>query len=102
MNIQDLFTQARDFQGKMERLQQELADKTVEAESGAGMVRVTVNGRGDVLRLHIEPQLIRPDEGTMLEELVMAAVNEGLRRSRELAQREMAGLTGGMRIPGLN
>jgi len=101
MNIQDLLSQARDFQGKMERLQQELAGQTVEAEAGGGMVRVTVNGRGEVVALRIEPLLVRPEESAMLEDLVRSAVNEGLRRSRELGQKEMASLTGGLRIPGL-
>ncbi len=97
----NLFKQAQQMQQKMVRMQEELAQRTVEASVGGGMVSVTVNGRNEVLRLKIEPQVVDPDDIEMLEDLVMAGVNEALRKSQEMISGEMSKLTGGMKIPGL-
>jgi DNA-binding YbaB/EbfC family protein len=97
----NLFKQAQQMQQKMVRMQEELAQRTVEASVGGGMVSVTVNGRNEVLSLKIEPQVVDPDDIEMLEDLVIAGVNEALRKSQEMISDEMSKLTGGMKIPGL-
>lgn len=97
----NLFKQAQQMQQKMVKMQEELAQRTVEASVGGGMVSVTVNGRNEVLRLKIEPQVVDPDDIEMLEDLVLAGVNEALRKSQEMISDEMSKLTGGMKIPGL-
>jgi hypothetical protein len=85
----------------MSQLQEELAQKTVEASSGGGMVKVVVNGQLVVSSVKIDPSVMNPQEVDMLEDLVLAAVNEGLRRAREMAAEEMSKVTGGLKIPGL-
>jgi DNA-binding YbaB/EbfC family protein len=97
----NLFKQAQQMQQKMVKMQEELAQRTVEASVGGGMVSVTVNGKNEVLRLKIEPQVVDPDDIEMLEDLVLAGVNEALRKSQEMISDEMSKLTGGMKIPGL-
>ncbi len=97
----NLFKQAQQMQQKMVRMQEELAQRTVEASVGGGMVTVMANGRNEVLRLKIEPQVVDPDDIEMLEDLIMAGVNEALRKSQEMISGEMSKLTGGMKIPGL-
>ncbi len=97
----NLFKQAQQMQQKMAKLQDELAQRTVEASVGGGMVSVTVNGKNEVLSLKIEPQVVDPDDIEMLEDLVLAGVNEALRKSQEMISDEMSKLTGGMKIPGL-
>lgn len=97
----NLFKQAQQMQQKMVKMQEELAQRTVEASVGGGMVSVTVNGKNEVLRLKIEPQVVDPDDVEMLEDLVLAGVNEALRKSQEMISDEMSKLTGGMKIPGL-
>jgi DNA-binding YbaB/EbfC family protein len=97
----NLFKQAQQMQQKMVKMQEELAQRTVEASVGGGMVSVTVNGKNELLRLKIEPQVVDPDDIEMLEDLVLAGVNEALRKSQEMISDEMSKLTGGMKIPGL-
>ena len=97
----NLFKQAQQMQQKMVKMQEELAQRTIEASVGGGMVSVTVNGKNEVLRLKIEPQVVDPDDVEMLEDLVLAGVNEALRKSQEMISDEMSKLTGGMKIPGL-
>ena len=98
----NLFKQAQQMQQKMAKLQEELGQRTVEASVGGGMVSVTVNGKNEVLSLKIEPQVVDPDDIDMLEDLVLAGVNEALRKSQEMVSDEMSKLTGGMKIPGLS
>jgi len=98
----NLFKQAQQMQQKMAKLQEELGQRTVEASVGGGMVSVTVNGKNEVLSLKIEPQVVDPDDIEMLEDLVLAGVNEALRKSQEMVSDEMSKLTGGMKIPGLS
>ena len=97
----NIFKQAQEMQAKLARVQEELARKTVEASSGGGMVRVIVNGQLGLSSIKIDPTVVNPEEREMLEDLVLAAVNEGLRMAREMAAEEMSKITGGMKIPGL-
>ena len=102
MNIAQIMKQAQKMQEQMARVQEELANKTVEATAGGGMVTVTANGKQEILAVNISPELINPQDSAMLEDLVTAAVNEALRSSRELLQEEMTKITGGLRIPGIS
>jgi DNA-binding YbaB/EbfC family protein len=97
----NLLKQAQELQTRMAQAQEELARKTVEAASGGGMVRVTVNGQLALSSIQIDPTVVNPQETEMLQDLVLAAVNEGLRRAREMAAEEMGKITGGLKIPGL-
>ncbi len=101
MDMSELMNQARRFQERLGKMQEELAAKSVTASAGGGMVTVTVNGRGELIDLVIEKEIINPDDPEMLRDLVMGAVNEGLRKAREMSKGELAGLTGGLKIPGL-
>ena len=100
--IQDLMKHAQQMQQEMMRVQQELATKTVEASSGGGMVTVVVNGRQELVSISIEPSVVDPDDVEMLQDLIMAAVNEGLAKSQDMIKEEMAKVTGGLSIPGLS
>ena len=100
-NIGNIVKQAKKMQEKMGRLQQELETKTVEAQSGGGMVRVLVNGKFEIVSLKIEKDVVNPEDIDMLQDLIAAAVNEGIRKSQEMASQEMAKITGGLAIPGL-
>ena len=97
----NLMKQAQKLQSKMLKLQDELADKTVETTSGGGMVRVVANGRQQVLSIEIEKEVVDPEDVEMLQDLVLAAVNDALVKSQEMVQTEMGKLTGGVNIPGL-
>ena len=101
MKFQNLIKQAQEFQKKMKKMQDELKGKIVEATSGGGMVTVTANGRQEILSIKIEPEVVNPKDVEMLEDLILAAVNEAKRKSEELAQEEMKKITGGLNIPGL-
>ena len=100
-NIQQLMQQAQRMQQQMAQKQAELAEKTVTAQSGGGMVTATVNGAHELLELSIDPDVIDPDEKEMLEDMVVAAVNQAMQQAEEMAQQELGKLTGGMNIPGL-
>jgi DNA-binding YbaB/EbfC family protein len=93
--------QVKALQEKMAKVQEELASKTVETTAGGGMVTVVFNGRQEMLSLKIDPQVIDPEDVDMLQDLVLAAVNDGIRRSQDLAAGEMSKLAGGLNIPGL-
>ena len=97
----NLLKQAQEMQARMAKIQEELGQKTVQGSAGGGMVQVTINGQFNLTALQIEPSVIKPDEKEMLEDLIMAAVNDGMRKAREMASAEMAKLTGGFKIPGL-
>lgn len=100
-DLSNLFKQAQEIQHRMAQVQQELAQKNVEASAGGGMVKVTVNGQLALASIKVDPSVINPQEGEMLEDLILAAVNEGLRRAREMVSEEMSKVTGGVKIPGL-
>ena len=97
----NLLKQAQDMQARMAKIQEELAHKTVEGTAGGGMVQVTVNGQFNLTAVKIEASVISVEEKAMLEDLILAAVNDGMRKAREMASAEMAKLTGGLKIPGL-
>ena len=100
-NINNILKQARKLQERITLLQEELATKTVDATAGGGMVTVVVNGRNELISLRIEKEVVNPDDVDMLQDLILAAVNEGLRKAQEMATVEMAKISGGMNIPGL-
>ena len=97
----NMMKQAQQMHSKMQEIQKELADKKVEAESGGGMVKVTANGKGEILSIRIEKEIIKQEEKEVLEDLVLVAINEALRRSQELNVSEMSKVTGGLKIPGM-
>ena len=97
----NMMKQAQKLQAKMMRMQEELADKTVETSSGGGMVTVVANGKQQVVSIQIEKEVVDPDDVDMLQDLVLAAVNDALAKSQEMVSAEMSKLTGGMNIPGL-
>ena len=96
-----MMKQAQKLQAKMAEMQVELGNRTATAQAGGGMVEATVNGRQELLSLRIDPEVASPDDVEMLQDLILAAVNEALNRSREMMAQEMSKLTGGMQIPGL-
>ncbi len=97
----NIMKQAQQMQQKMLKMQEEMAERTVEASVGGGMVTVQANGRSEVISLKIDPQTVDPEDVEMLEDLVLAGVNEALRKAQEMMATEMNKLTGGMKIPGL-
>ena len=97
----NLMKQAQMMQKKMEQMQQELEGREVEASAGGGMVTARVNGKQKLLALNIEPDVVDPEDVEMLQDLIVAAVNEAVKKSQEMMQEEMGKLTGGMNIPGL-
>lgn len=99
----ELMRQAQQMQEKMKRIQEAAADCEIEASSGGGMVTVRVNGRQDILSIHIEPDLVDSEDIDMLEDLIAAAVNEGVRKSKAMMEEEIKKLTGGLNLnlPGL-
>jgi nucleoid-associated protein EbfC len=99
--VGDLLKQAQEMQGRIAKIQEELGQKTVEGSSGGGMVRVTVNGQFNLTAVKIEPSVINSEEKEMLEDLIMAAVNDGMRKARDMVSTEMSKITGGFKIPGL-
>lgn len=97
----NMMKQAQMMQQKMARMQQELAERQVEATAGGGMVKAVVNGKQQLVSIEIEPSVVDPEDVEMLQDLVVAAVNEAVKKSQDMAQEEMAKITGGMNIPGL-
>ena len=101
MKMNDLMKHAQQMQKRMLEIREELANRTVEATVGGGMVTAVVNGQQEIVSLHITPEVVDPDDTEMLEDLVVAAINEALQQSQELMSSEMSKLTGGLKIPGL-
>jgi DNA-binding YbaB/EbfC family protein len=97
----NIMKMAQQMQQKMLRVQEELAAKQVEAASGGGMVTAVVNGKHELLQLRIEKEAVDPNDVEMLQDLVVAAVNEALRKAQEMITAEMQKATGGLNIPGL-
>lgn len=100
-NVNKMLQQVQKMQRDMARIQEELAGKTVEATAGGGVVRVVCNGKQELVSLEIQKEVVDPDDMEMLQDMVLAAVNECLRKAQEMAAAEMAKVTGGMSIPGL-
>ena len=97
----NMMKQAQKLQSKMLKLQEELADKTVETTSGGGMVKVVANGKQQVVSIEIEKEVVDPEDVDMLQDLVLAAVNDALAKSQDMVSGVMSKLTGGMNIPGM-
>jgi len=93
--------QAQDLQAKLLKAQQELADMTTEVSSGGGAIKIVIDGQQRIRSVSISPEVINAEDAEMLEDLVMAAVNEAIQKSQELAATHLSGLTGGLKIPGL-
>ncbi len=99
--IGNLMKQARQLQERIAKLQEEMAQRRVEAAAGGGMVTVTANGAGEILSVKIERQVVDPEDVEMLEDLVRAACNEAVKKGREMTAEEMRKITGGLALPGV-
>jgi len=97
----NIMKQAQQLQSRMLKLQEELAERTVEASAGGGMVRVVANGKQQVLSIQIEEEVVDPEDVDMLQDLILAAVNDALAKAQEMVSQEMGKITGGMNIAGL-
>ncbi|WP_138159601.1 YbaB/EbfC family nucleoid-associated protein [Peptoniphilus catoniae] len=100
-NMNNMMKQVQKLQKQMEEMQENLKTQEVEANAGGGAVKAVVNGSKELVRIEIDPDVVDPDDVEMLEDLVVAAVNEALRSAEEKANKEMGKLTGGLNIPGL-
>lgn len=100
-NMQKQIQQMQQMQRKMEEMQAELETKEVEATAGGGAVSVTANGKKELVKVVIKPEVVDPDDVEMLQDLIMVAANEALRQIEEMSQNEMGRLTGGLSIPGI-
>ncbi len=101
MKMNDLMKQAQQMQKRMLEIREELANQTVEANVGGGMVTVVVNGQQELVSIRITPEVVDPDDIEMLEDLIVSVVNQALQQSQELMSDEMSKLTGNFKIPGL-
>ncbi len=100
-NMKNMMKQAQQLQAKMAKMQEEMAEKTIEASAGGGMVKVVANGKQEVVSIHIEKEVVDPEDVEMLQDLILAAINEALVQSQKMVSDKMSQLTGGMNIPGL-
>ncbi len=100
-NMGNLMKQAQKMQKEMAKLQSQLEEKEVSASAGGGVVTAVANGKKEIISITIDPEVIDPDDADMLQDLVLAACNEALRKAEELVSGEMQKITGGMNIPGL-
>ena len=99
--MNEIMRKAQEMQQTLSRGQNELAERRVTASVGGGMVTVTLNGRNELLSINIDKEVINPDDQSMLQDLIVSAVNEGIRKSQNMAQAEMRKITGGLNIPGI-
>jgi len=99
--IKQMMKQMKKVQAEMERLQEDMAGRTVEASAGGGMVTVVANGKQEIVSVKIDPEVVSADEVEMLEDLIVAATNEAFRKVQDMMAAEMGKLTGGLGIPGL-
>ena len=97
----NILKEAQKLQAQMEAIREEAAKKRVEATAGGGMVTVEANGNHEIVSIKIDREVINPEDAQMLEDLILAACNEALRKSREMVQAEMGKIAGGLKIPGL-
>ena len=100
-NMGNMLKQAQKMQAEMARVQEDMKSLTAEAAAGGGAVTVKVNGHKEVMEIKIKPEAIDPEDKEMLEDMILAAVNEALKKADEMAAYEMQKITGGMNIPGL-
>ncbi len=101
MSMANLQRMAQQMQQEMQRIQAELESTTVDGSAGGGVVSATVTGKQELVRVVIDPSAVDPADVEMLQDLVVAAINDALRASRELAEQKMAAVTGGLRLPGM-
>lgn len=99
--MNDMLRQAQIMQKKMTDLQEQLGNRSIDATSGGGMVTVTCTGKQDILSIKIDPSAVDPNDVDMLQDLVLTAVNEAIRKSKEMVEKEMSAITGGLKIPGM-
>ena len=99
--MKHFFRQAKELQAKIAKVQKELADTTIEVSSGGGAVKIVIDGQQKVRSVKISPEAVDPQEVELLEDLVLAAINEAMAKSQELAQSRLGELTSGFKIPGL-
>ena len=97
----NLMKQAQKLQSQMLKLQEELAEKTVESTAGGGMVKAVANGKQQIISIQIDKEVIDPEDVEMLQDLVLAAVNDSLAKAQEMVSAEMNKLTGGFSLPGM-
>jgi len=102
MDINQVMQQAQQFQKRMADVQEEMAGRQMTSTVGGGMVSVTVNGKNELLAIKIEPEVINQGDPNLLQDLIVAGVNDAMRKAREAMQGEMRKLTGGLNIPGLS
>ncbi len=100
-NMGKMMEMVQKMQQDMEDLQDEIDKKTVEAQAGGGAVRVVVNGAMEIVEIEIAPEAVNPDDVEMLRDLIIAAVNEGLKEARAMVQEEMDEITGGLNLPNI-
>jgi DNA-binding YbaB/EbfC family protein len=97
----NMMKEAQKLQARMLKMQEELAEKTVESAVGGGMIKVVANGRNQVVSIRIEKEVVNPEDVEMLQDLILAAVNDALTKSQEMVATQMGKLTGGLNLPGL-
>ena len=100
-NMNNMMKQVKKMQEQMEKAQQEIEEREFESTSGGGVVSATVNGKKEVLAIKIDPDVIDPEDSEMLEDLIIAAINDAMKKADEYSQKEMGKLTGNINIPGL-
>ncbi|MBU0755997.1 MAG: YbaB/EbfC family nucleoid-associated protein [Planctomycetes bacterium] len=100
-DFSNLLKQAQKMQKEIARIQEDLKDRVVEGTAGGGMVKSHVNGKGELLSIKIDPSVVDPEDVELLEDLVTAAVKQGLKNSKDLQDKELSGLTGGLGLPGI-
>ena len=100
-DMSQLMKQAQQFQAKMAKMQEEIGKRTVEASAGGGMVNVVANGNQEIVSVRIEREVVDPDDVEMLQDLIMAAVNDALSKAKNMMNEEMGRLTKGLNIPGM-
>jgi len=100
-NMGNMLKQAQKLQSKIFKLQEEMADRTVETSVGGGMVKAVANGRQQLVAIKIDPEVVDPNDIQMLEDLIVAGANDALKKAQEMVSEEITKLTGGLNIPGL-
>ena len=98
----NMMKQVQQMQAKMAEMQAELENAELEASAGGGMVKVVVNGKNEIKSITIDPEVVNPEDVEMLQDLIVAALNQAREKTQEMQQQQMSGLTGGLSIPGLN
>ncbi len=97
----NMMRQAQELQNRLAKIQEELANSTVEASAGGGVVTVVIDGQQKIRSIKISPDVVKAEDVEMLQDLIVAAMNEAMRKSQELAASRMSAITGGLKIPGL-